>query len=827
MNSDLFFDKLDKLYKEKDLEKIDTFLTSELEEATKNGDDFLLLSIMNEMIGHYRDIGNYEKSLEISTKALNLMEKLNMIGGVEYATSLQNIANAYRAAGKNVEALGYFNIVFKIYKDQLDSDDYKFASLHNNIALLYQQMGNFVMAEEHLKKAYEIIVKIPGSEIQVATTLSNLAATEIELDEFDKARNHLEEALKIFRKDEIKDFHYSAALCALAALRLQEEKREEAIGLYDEALLEIEKNMGKESDAYKTTLENRAAITSLDNTKKTRKEKREEKKAEKKEEKLAKKTKEDEKELEPKRLTGMEICKKFYEEIGAPMIHEKFPDIENQMAVGLVGEGSEVFGFDDEFSMDHDFGPGFCIWLEKELYKARGDEVQAEYDKLPDEYLGIKRSTTKMGKGRVGVWRIGDFFEEYTNYRTAPMKAAEWIDIDDYKLATVTNGEIFRDDVGAFTDRRRGFLAQPPEAYRVKLARMIASMAQMESNYERAMARKDYVTAQICISKYMEDTLHCIYLLNDQYAPYYKWLLRGSKSLEILPEVGDILRALADTTDQREAWENYKYDSRVINENDKKVMIMEMVSKLVLNELLEQGIIKVKRTNFLGDYVHEVLMAPQAARLIKEKTKKSKEELIDEIIALEIEAFDKVENIGGRADCQDDTKTFTIMRKSQYLVWTEDMLKTLLELWKENKNKGWNMITEKYARMMESTSPDEYKGLEASLPERSERTLQVVKEIVVIQSEWMKEFAEKYPNVAKTARDISSDADDLYNTSFATYLKGELLTYSDELIKKYAEFVISLVNENKNMSEMIIENTVKMNGFESLEEAEKAAKDKK
>ena len=102
---------------------------------------------------------------------------------MEYATSLQNVANAYRAAGRKVESLGYYNIVFKIYKEQLDEDDYKFASLHNNIALLYQEMGNFLMATEHLKKALSIIEKVEDSDIEVATTLSNLAASEIELDE--------------------------------------------------------------------------------------------------------------------------------------------------------------------------------------------------------------------------------------------------------------------------------------------------------------------------------------------------------------------------------------------------------------------------------------------------------------------------------------------------------------------------------------------------------------------------------------------------------------------------------------------------------------------
>ena len=845
MNTNEFYEKLNKLFAEKDLTKVDEYLDDSLQTALQNGDDFLGITILNEIIGFNRDTGNYEKSLRACDKTISLLNRNHLEGTVEYATSLQNIANAHRAAGKKVESLGYYNTVFKIYREQLDENDYKFASLHNNIALLYQEMGNFLMATEHLKKALSIIEQLEGHEIEVATTLSNLAASEIELDDLPSAKAHLEKALEIFRKDEEKNFHYSGALAAMASLMVKEGNTAEALKLYEEALREIEINMGKDSDAYKTVLanfeeiggkleanEDKTSINKKEEKKKLKTEKKEIKKLKKKEQKLINQKSEDiieetEEEIgsevesiEADGLTGMEICKKFYEEYGRAMIHEKFPEYEDQMAVGLVGEGSEVFGYDDAFSRDHDFGPGFCIWLPKELYKAMGDKVQEEYDKLPQTYMGITRATTEMGKGRVGVWRMGDFFEQYTGYREPPEIAAAWVEIDDYKLATVTNGEVWRDDLGEFSRRRSGFLAQPPEAYRVKLARMISSMSQMgQANYARSMARKDYVTAAICIAKYMEDTLHCLFLLNDQYAPYYKWLLTGSKSLEILPEVGDMLRALADTKDQRECWKDFKYDSRMINNEDQKVMIIEMIAKLILNELQEQGIIKDKKSNFLGDYVHEVLMAPQAARLVRPKTK-SRDEIIDEIVKIEFDVFDKVQNEGGRASCQDDWPTFSVMRKSQYMTWTDEMLKTLLNLWKENQAKGWNMITEKYARMMESTAPDEYRELEPNLPVKDAKTRAIVDQIVDIQVGWMEEFAKEYPKLAGDARDITKENDSLYNTSYETYLRGELLTYSDELIKMYGKFIVGLFHEGKNLAKMTIENTVHMEGFKSLDEAE-------
>ncbi len=215
-------------------------------------------------------------------------------------------------------------------------------------------------------------------------------------------------------------------------------------------------------------------------------------------------------------------------------------------------------------------------------------------------------------------------------------------------------------------------------------------------------------------------------------------------------------------------------------------------------------------SNFLEDYVG----------VIMGKAEYNREDAINEIIRLEFEAFDKVKNEGGRAECQNNWPFFCVMRKSQYLTWTDEMLVCIKNLWLENKSKGWNMITEKYGRMMESTAPDEYKELEKNFPLKSDQTRAIVNQIAEIQVEWMKDFAEQYPKLAVQARDITSDTDAIDNASYETYLKGELLTYSDELLKMYAQFVVDLYREGKNLAKMTIENTARLQGFRSLDEAE-------
>ena len=88
----------------------------------------------------------------------------------------------------------------------------------------------------------------------------------------------------------------------------------------------------------------------------------------------------------------------------------------------------------------------------------------------------------------------------------------------------------------------------------------------------------------------------------------------------------------------------------------------------------------------------------------------------------------------------------------------------------------------------------------------------------------MEDFAKQYPKLATQSRDIASDFDNPYNTSYETYLKGELLTYSEELLKLYAQFIIDLSKNNKNLAQMTIENTAKLQGYKSLDEAESKLK---
>ena len=85
----------------------------------------------------------------------------------------------------------------------------------------------------------------------------------------------------------------------------------------------------------------------------------------------------------------------------------------------------------------------------------------------------------------------------------------------------------------------------------------------------------------------------------------------------------------------------------------------------------------------------------------------------------------------------------------------------------------------------------------------------------------MEKFAAAYPYLAGRGRVIHSSEDTEGNTSYETYLRGEVSTYSDKMLLLYLLFVLDLYKKGKNLSELIMRFTTAMYGYASLEAAEK------
>lgn len=195
------------------------------------------------------------------------------------------------------------------------------------------------------------------------------------------------------------------------------------------------------------------------------------------------------------------------------------------------------------------------------------------------------------------------------------------------------------------------------------------------------------------------------------------------------------------------------------------------------------------------------------------------EDTLTTIVDMEWEAFQRVRNTGGRALCQDDRRTFVIMRASQFMAWDEASRASYLHDLTEAEEKGKNLPAQKYAHMMERTAPVEYDRLRLFLPPVSEEAKALIEEIVAVQMRWQRECAAAWPKLAARSRPTAGGEDDM-TTSFETYLRGELLTYSPETLRLYAAHIQRLHARGSNMSMQIMENTARMYGYASASAAE-------
>jgi hypothetical protein len=238
-------------------------------------------------------------------------------------------------------------------------------------------------------------------------------------------------------------------------------------------------------------------------------------------------------------MQGLEICEKYFWEYGAPLIEQKFSEYKGRIAAGLVGDGSDCYGFDDEISRDHDWGPGFCVWLSRSDYAEIGLKLEAELANLPSEFEGISRKVSEWGKGRVGVFETGQFYRRFIGLDHVPLNLREWRAIPESNLAAATNGKVFSDPAREFSNIRDGLKRFYPEDVRLKkIALRCMTIARSgQYNYLRCALRKEEVAARVVEAEFCSDTLSLVFLLNRQYKPFFKWMHRAVRPLPVLGEV--------------------------------------------------------------------------------------------------------------------------------------------------------------------------------------------------------------------------------------------------------------------------------------------------
>ena len=565
--------------------KAEPYLLQAMDDAENAGDDAGLLTVLNETMGFYRSQGRHEDNQWIVQRSIELALRMRLEGTEAWTTTLINAATSMRAAGRYDQAEDLYHQAIDSAKATLSPTDRRMAALHNNLSMLYSETGRPEQALHELEAALRVLEAAsvdPSNDIDIAATHTNIALILLELpvDErhtgssgetehagapsnrmttpatspdsptdnstpaaahLDEAMRHARQSLDIYRNaGQEHAGHYASALAGYAQVCLAAGHADEAVRRYRQALTVIEENYGRDNDYYRITAANlvqaqeKAAESELSGVIATP--------GTATPDAAASSGTVPSDTTPTHTIPGLKLARAYWNEYGKPLIAERYPEYRGRIAAGLVGHGSECYGFDDELSHDHDFGPGFCLWLTDEDYAAIGERLQADYESLPDTFMGFgPKSQTARAQGagrRVGVFRIGDFFESITGYRQAPPadRPHEWLMLDEPTLAAATNGEVFADPLGAFSKTRQGFKLMPEDVRLSLISRRLGMIAQAgQYNLPRMLQRGDGAAAWCAINEFAEAVASLVFLINTPvsagYMPYYKWRFAALRRL--------------------------------------------------------------------------------------------------------------------------------------------------------------------------------------------------------------------------------------------------------------------------------------------------------
>ena len=295
--------------------------------------------------------------------------------------------------------------------------------------------------------------------------------------------------------------------------------------------------------------------------------------------------------------SGIDSSRRFYENVIAPMIHDSFGGYEDRIAVGLVGEGSDCFGYDDFMSRDHDFGTGVCLWLTDEDMRKIGMKLANEYNALVTQQKGA--NLTRRLSERRGVMTVRGFYSNIlgTEFGEKDIRSDNniseelWNSLDHNCLATAVNGEVFRDDLGEFTAFRKKLLDYYPD--RIWKTRIVNALhkfsAALQVNYARCMTREDVVAARLCHMQGMEAAMELYFLMKRTYPPYYKWTYRRLTELDSDGTFARLIKELSVAQCDVSLWKGRKYRPDILNMNDRIVAISEQLAGCIVYMMRQHG----------------------------------------------------------------------------------------------------------------------------------------------------------------------------------------------------------------------------------------------
>jgi hypothetical protein len=259
-------------------------------------------------------------------------------------------------------------------------------------------------------------------------------------------------------------------------------------------------------------------------------------------------------------MKGLDLNERYYRDAVRPVLDTHFPDLAHSAA--LIGWSSEVLGFDDDTSTDHNWGPRFWLFLsgeDAEKYSDRVDKCLA--DNLPAEFLGHpvafeyveQRGERKYHRHNINIDTVVEYFKQYLGADlSTELSPADWLTFPQHKLRGVTSGRVFYDGLGELERARELLTYYPRDVWYYMLAAQWLKIFEEQAFIGRCGQVGDDLGAAVIATRQIDNLIKLCFLIERNYEPYSKWLGTAFSKLESAVELAPIFMEVLDAAGWKE-----------------------------------------------------------------------------------------------------------------------------------------------------------------------------------------------------------------------------------------------------------------------------------
>ena len=250
-------------------------------------------------------------------------------------------------------------------------------------------------------------------------------------------------------------------------------------------------------------------------------------------------------------ISGQELARNFYVKVVQRIVNVPH-------SAALLGEGSEVLGYDQPRSTDHSWGPRLQIFVASDDIEGVRLEVERG---LPEDFgsypVRFYSWQTKSVRHHVEVTTLDEWLNSQLGVKSpSELTPAKWLTIPQQHLLQVKAGSVFRDDLGKLRKARTELSWYPKDVWLWMMASQWHIIGNTQPYFGRIVETSDFRGASLIVFRLVRLIMELCFLQERRYWPYLKWFGTAFSRLNIAPIIGPILDRALQSTDHHTREDN-------------------------------------------------------------------------------------------------------------------------------------------------------------------------------------------------------------------------------------------------------------------------------